>query len=119
MIQPITVQAGNYATKDLFQSEDADFVLPFKMYDDEAMTILSVLTGRTFTFQVFDNAGVSLGIYAIGTGIVVVSNLVTVTIELEDWATWRKNCDLRYELKQTLTTGIRYPLLKGKFRITT
>lgn len=118
-LQPITVQAGNYAVKDLFQSEDADFVLPFKMYDDEAMTTPSVLTGRTFSFEVFDQAGASLGVYAVGTGIVVASNLVTVTIELEDWATWTKNCDLRYELKQVLTTGIRYPLLKGKLRLTT
>lgn len=118
-LQPITVNAGNYAIKDFYTSEDADFVLPFRMYDDKALTVPSVLTGRTFSFEVFDLSRTSLGVYSIGNGIEVVDNLVTVTIELEDWATWLKNCDLRYELRHTLSTGIRYPLLKGKFRITT
>jgi hypothetical protein len=27
--------------------------------------------------------------------------------------------NMKYEFKQVLSTGIRYPLLKGKFRITT
>jgi len=118
-LQPVTIQAGNYAVKDHFQSEDGDFVWPLELYDGDDNTTPSVLTGRTFSFEVFDVAGASLGVYAIGTGITVLSNLVTITIDLEDWALWTKNCDLRYEFKQVLSTGIRYPLFKGKFRLST
>lgn len=118
-LQPITIQAGSYGVKDFYISEDGDFVLPISFYEGTTTATPSVLTGRTFSFEVFDNAGTSLGVYAIGTGITVLSNLVTVLIELEDWALWTKNCDLKYEFKQVLSTGIRYPLLKGKFRITT
>ena len=67
----------------------------------------------------FDLAGASLGVYEIGTGITVLSNVVTVFIELEDWDLWTKNCDLKYEFKQVLSTGVRYPLFKGKFRLST
>ena len=119
MSQPVTIQAGNYATKDIFQSEDADFVWPLEMYEGDDTSTPSVLTGRTFHFEVFDLSGASLGLYELGTGITVASNVVTVSIELEDWALWTKNCDLRYEFKQVLTTGIRYPLFKGKFRLST
>lgn len=118
-LQPITIQAGGYTVRDFFPSEDGDFVLPMAFYDGTTTATPSVLTGRTFSFEVFDLAGTSLGVYEIGSGITVLANLVTVLIELEDWATWKKNCDLKYEFKQVLSTGIRYPLLKGKFRITT
>lgn len=118
-IQPVTIQAGNYAIRDISQSEDGDFVWPLELYEGDDNTTPSNLTGRTFFFEVFDLAGTSLGVYEIGNGITVASNVVTVTIELEDWADWRKNCDLAYEFKQVLATGIRYPLFKGKFRLTT
>jgi hypothetical protein len=118
-LQPVTIQAGNYAIKDIPHSEDADFVWPLEFYEGSGTTTPSVLTGRTFSFEVLDVTGASLGVYEIGTGITVASNVVTVTIELEDWAAWTKNCDLRYEFKQVLSTGIRYPLFKGKFRLTT
>lgn len=118
--QPVTIQAGNYMQRDLQVSEDADFIWPLALYDGEPPNEdAAVLTGRTFKFEVFGLDGVSLADYEIGTGITVASNVVTVTIELEDWADWRKNCDLKYEFLMTLDTGIRYPLFKGKFRITT
>ena len=118
-LQPVTIQAGNYAVKDIFQSEDADFVWPLELYEGEGTGTPSNLAGRTFSFEVFDLAGASLGVYALASGITVASNVVTITIELEDWALWRKNCDLRYEFGQVLSTGIRYPLFKGKFRLST
>lgn len=118
-LQPVTIQAGNYAIKDHFQSEDGDFIWPLALYEGDDDSEPSNLTGRTFSFEVFDLAGASLGVYEIGTGITVASNVVTVTIELEDWALWTKNCDLKYEFGQVLTTGIRYPLFKGKFRLST
>lgn len=115
----IIIQAGSYTVKDFYPSEDGDFVLPMRFYDDTTTSIPSVLTGRTFSFEIFNKAGSSIGLYEIGSGITVVDNLVTVLIELEDWDTWTKNCDFKYEFKQVLSTGIRYPLLKGIFRITT
>jgi len=118
-LQPIIIQSGSYTVKDFYVSEDGDFVRPLKFYDGVGTSNPSDLTGRTFSFELFDLAGDSLGLYEIGSGITVASNLVTIVIELEDWATWRKNCDLKYEFKQVLSAGIRYPLLKGKFRITT
>ena len=118
-LQLVTIQAGNYATKDIFQSEDADFVWPLSLYEGEGTGTPSTLTGRTFSFEVFDLAGASLGVYEIGTGITVLSNVVTVFIELEDWDLWTKNCDLKYDFKQVLSTGVRYPLFKGKFRLST
>lgn len=118
-LQPVTIEAGNYATRDIYQSAKGDFVWPLELYEGDDNSTPSVLTGRTFSFEVFGLDGLSLGVYAIGTGINVASNVVTITIELEDWATWVKNCDLRYEFKQVLSTGIRYPLFKGKFRLST
>jgi hypothetical protein len=118
-LQPVTIQAGNYAIKDISHSEDGDFVWPLELYEGDDNTTPSNLAGRTFSFELFDLAGASLGVYAIGTGITVASNVVTVTIEREDWDLWRKNCDLTYKFKQVLSTGIRYPLFKGKFRLTT
>ena len=118
--QLVTIQAGNYRPYDIQISEDADFIWPLSLFDGEPPNeTAAVLTGRTFKFEVFGLDGVSLADYEIGTGITVASNVVTVTIELEDWAAWRKNCDLKYEFLMTLDTGVRYPLFKGKFRITT
>jgi len=118
-LQPVTIQAGNYATKDIFHSEDADFEWALQMYDGDDTTTPSDLTGREFSFEVFDLSGASLEVYEVGTGITVADNIVTISVALEDWATWTKNCDLRYELKQVLASGTRYPLFKGKFRLST
>jgi hypothetical protein len=119
MSQNITIQAGTYFPKPIVVSEDADFIWPIEMFDGDDNSTPSDLTGREFSFEVFDQSGASLEIYEIGTGITVATNVVTVSILLEDWADWRKNCPLKYEFKQVLTDGTRYPLFKSTFTITT
>lgn len=124
MSQYLTTIGGTYAKNPIVQSSDADFSWVLEMFDGDDDTDPSDLTGREFSFEVFDLAGNSLEVYEIGTGIVVHNSTgptdpstVTVTIQLEDWAAWRKNCHLTYKYKMVLDDGTRRPLFSDTFTL--
>ena len=117
MSEYLTTINGTYAKNPLTQSENGDFVWELEMFDGEDDSNPSDLTGRTFSFEVFDLLGVSLGVYEIGTGITVSSNVVTLEIPIEDWEDWRKNCGLPYEYKMVKADGTRCPLFSDTLTI--
>lgn len=117
MSQYLTTIGGTYAKNPIAQSAYADFVWAMEMFDGDDDTDPSDLSGRDFTFEVFDLAGASLGVYEIGTGISVASNVVTLAIDLEDWADWRKNCSLTYRYSMVLADNTRHPLFSDTFTL--
>jgi len=117
MSQYLTTIGGTYAKEPIIQGEDSDFVWVLEMFDGEDDTDPSDLSGREFSFEVFDLLGVSLAVYEIGTGISVSDNTVTIEIPIEDWADWRKNCGLPYEFKMVLADGTRQGLFSDTFTI--
>lgn len=117
MSQFLTITGGTYAKHPITQSEDGDFVWGIEMFDSEDDSDPSNLTDREYTFEVFGVDGTSLGSYEIGTGITVASNVVTISIDKDDWVDWRKNCALKYELRSVLADGTNYPLFSDTFTL--
>jgi hypothetical protein len=114
-----TVSMGEFGRRDIFQSALGDFNWSLDMYDGDTTETPSDLAGRAFGFKVFDVNGDELASLEVDDGIEVSGNNVSISIALEDWAEWKKNCDLKYNLVMTLVGGTRYPLFSGKFRLTT
>lgn len=116
MNNSIHLAGATFYRHDITQSAYADFVWTLNLYDvaEDGTETAQDLSGVEFAFTVYDMAGDLLETYTP----TIASNAVTVEILLEDWADWRKNCNLTYRLIKTGADNIRFPMFSGNFHLT-
>lgn len=104
--------------RDIPQSQYGDFVwtLPFVDVAADGTESETDLTDCEFAFVTLDLEGTTeIDQLAIGTGITVVDNIVTITIENADLTGYVKGCKYPYYMTYTNAAGHTKCLFEGKF----
>ena len=105
----------------IYQSILSDFiwVLPFVDVDVDGVETPSDLTGYDFEMVIYEADGTTPAVtLTIGSGISVVDNTVTVTIDLETFSGWTRGCKYSYFFRMTTDTGLRKALFLDTFNLT-
>lgn len=105
--------------KDIVQSQHGDFlwVLPFVDVAADKTETETDLTGASFAMVFKDLSGAEMLTLAIGDGITVSDNIVTVSIDLTDYDPFKPGCKYPYYFTYTTAGGHTKCLFSGKFMI--